>query len=95
MRYAVYITRADQWCFQSRERVPISETEWLNYAKRDPELRLLKSMPCVELASGRMRKSLAVAKVLNAKVISDDEKIVEDESDASNRLPANPHHFLT
>lgn len=40
MQYAVYITRAEHWSFEYRERIPIAEAEWLAYVASDPEFRL-------------------------------------------------------
>jgi hypothetical protein len=39
MKYqmAVHITRADHWSFEDRERVPITQAEWLAYVVADPE----------------------------------------------------------
>lgn len=51
MRYAVYITRANHWSFEHRDRDPIAETEWFNYAANDPEFRPIVSLP------GRMAES--------------------------------------
>jgi hypothetical protein len=122
MRYAVYITRAEHWSFEARERRPISEAEWGAYASTDVELRLLRSLPCfdsrtrkevghvpvektwewiahprgVDAARPRtfeynrggvvvrapdaelLRKAVAVAGALGARVIGDDEQVIGD-----------------
>jgi hypothetical protein len=54
MRYAVYITRADHWWFECRERAPIAESEWLAYASSDPELREMQSMPGIRCDTGEV-----------------------------------------
>jgi len=41
MKYAAYMTRGEHWYFDSRDLSPITEAEWLDYARRDPELRLI------------------------------------------------------
>jgi hypothetical protein len=48
MRYAVYITRAEHWSFEARERRPISEREWRAYAESDPELRPFLWEMCID-----------------------------------------------
>jgi hypothetical protein len=42
MKYAVYITRGDHWSFESRERFPILESEWLAYLASDEDFRPAK-----------------------------------------------------
>lgn len=44
MRSAVYITRAQHWPFESRERSLIFKSEWLAYVQSDSELKLVKFM---------------------------------------------------
>jgi len=39
MQFAAYITRADDWPFEARERFPIAEAEWAAYLAGDPEFR--------------------------------------------------------
>jgi hypothetical protein len=53
MRYAVYITRAEHWSFEARERRPISEGEWRAYAGSDSELRPLLWETCVDPKTGK------------------------------------------
>jgi hypothetical protein len=124
MRYAVYITRGEHWCFEDRERRPISEAEWLAYAERDAELRPLEALQSFDFATGRplslipventwewlahpggvnsvrpqtfeynrggiivrapdpelLRKAVAVARALAARVIGDDERVIGDSA---------------
>jgi hypothetical protein len=53
MRYAVYITRAEHWSFEARERRPITEAEWRAYAETDAELRPLLTLPCFDFRTGK------------------------------------------
>ena len=50
MRHAVYITRAEHWSFESRERVPITEPEWLTYLASDTEFQPAAPARAVPLA---------------------------------------------
>jgi hypothetical protein len=121
MRYTVYITRAEHWSFDARERRPISEVEWRAYAETDAELQPLLALPCFDM-TGKvvgsipvektwewvahprgadpvmpktfeynrggvivrapdpelLRKAVAVAGALNARVIGDDERVIGD-----------------
>jgi hypothetical protein len=56
MRYqtAVYITRADHWSFEDRERVPITEDEWLAYVAVDPEFRSVNTTTAVNRETGEV-----------------------------------------
>jgi hypothetical protein len=62
MQYAVYITRAEHWSFEDRERQPISEAEWLAYAQCDAELRPLLALRCFDFATGKPLSSIPVEK---------------------------------
>jgi hypothetical protein len=62
MRYAVYITRAEHWSFEERERQPILEAEWIAYATDDAELSVLPEMPCWDLATGKALWQVPVEK---------------------------------
>jgi len=52
VKYAAYITRADHWSFESRERVPISRAEWLAYVANDSELQPIVSFPAYDVRTG-------------------------------------------
>ena len=62
MRYAVYITRAEHWSFEDRERRPIPEAEWIAYAESDAELSVLREMPCWDLATGKTIRQVPIEK---------------------------------
>ena len=61
MRYAVYITRAQHWSFEARQRRPISDAEWRAYAESDPELRPLPALPCFDSDTGNVLRAIPVA----------------------------------
>jgi hypothetical protein len=62
MRYAFYITRAQHWSFEARERHPISEAEWSAYAQTDAELHPLLSLPYFDARTGQEVGQVPVAK---------------------------------
>jgi len=54
MQYAAYITRAEHWSFENRERSPISRSEWLAHVKGDQELELMKFVGCKQPQTGKV-----------------------------------------
>ncbi|CAN5347462.1 hypothetical protein BH10PLA2_BH10PLA2_11330 [soil metagenome] len=53
-RGAFYITRADHWSFEARERVPISKDEWLAYVACDPDFQPIDTEPAVNQETGEV-----------------------------------------
>jgi hypothetical protein len=45
MASVIYITRAEHWSFEYREKAPIAEKEWLQYVREDPEFRPVTTLP--------------------------------------------------